>query len=281
MKRVKRIIHCPANSSGRGIVVAVMDTGAVLHPELAGRFLVFKDFVNGREDMYDDNGHGTHVCGIISGKTVGIAPESHLIILKVLDENGKGKTEYSMRGFRWILENQEKYNIRIVNISMGMNDDKEMLPAQRILKGVEMLWDMGIVVVTSAGNMGPKEGSITIPGIHEKIITVGSSDIYRSGRGSIKANMLKPDLVAPGANITSCNSNWKTGPLYVKKSGTSMSTPIVSGAIAELLSRNPNIPNVEIKHLLKKSCENLGVDFTWQGSGLLNMKKITLSRKNA
>lgn len=276
MKRVKKIVHFKKDWLGKGIVIVVMDTGVVLHPELRGRILMFRDFINERYDVYDDNGHGTHVCGVIAGNRIGIAPQSRLIVLKVLDEEGNGRVEHSMRAFRWILENQEKYNIRVVNISMGMKPRTNEQGERYILSAVELLWNMGIVVVAAAGNLGPEEGSITIPGMNDKVITVGSADIKYSGRGSLKANMLKPDLLVPGANIISCNSNYneERESLYIAKSGTSMSTPIVSGAVADLLSKYPNMTNSEVKMRLKNSCDNLGLPITRQGSGLLNFQKL-------
>jgi serine protease AprX len=245
-----------------------------LHPQLQANALFFRDFVNGRPDFYDDNGHGTHVCGIIGGTQIGMAPYCKLIVLKVLDENGGGDVVYSMKGFRWILENQEKYNIRIVNISMGMKPGVNLWGEERILRAVEMLWDMGIVVVAAAGNLGPSEGSITIPGLSKKIITVGTADVMNSGRGSLQKQILKPDLVAPGANIVSCNSKFQEGNLYAKKSGTSMATPVVSGAVALLLSKEPNLTNEEVKKRLKGSCDNLNMPVIRQGSGILNVQRL-------
>lgn len=278
MMRAKKIVHYQCEGTrrwqGRGITVVVMDTGMVLHPELQGRAVLFRDFVNGRQEFYDDNGHGTHVCGVIGGKRIGMAPRCNLIALKVLDERGNGDAIYSMKGFRWILENQERFNIRIVNISMGMKPGANRFGEERILRGVEMLWDMGIVVVAAAGNLGPAEGSITIPGRSRKIITVGSPDIVRSGRGSLRLNMYKPELVVPGANILSCNADYREGNLYLRKSGTSMSTPIVSGAAALLLSKEPNLTNEDVKRRLKASCDDLGMPSIWQGSGLLNIQKL-------
>lgn len=294
MKRVKEIIHYQSKNMperrwmGEKIVVAVLDTGVMLHPELMGRILIFRDFVNEFPDIYDDNGHGTHVCGVIAGRQIGIAPECRLIVLKVLDQKGNGKIEHCMRGFRWILENQEKYNIRIVNISMGMEPHKNVRGEHYILNAVEVLWDMGITVVAAAGNLGPADGSITIPGVSRKIITVGSSDDQYfvdeygkrrksySGRGSLKKNMLKPDLLVPGSRIFSCNAHYgeKGEKLYVAKSGTSMSTPIVTGAAADLLSKYPNLTNEEVKRRLKGSCEDLGMEVTRQGSGMLNFQKL-------
>ena len=162
MNRVKKIVHYQKKWLGNGIVIVVLDTGVSKHPDLDGRIWRFRDFINGRYDMYDDNGHGTHVCGVIGGRNIGIAPECRLIVLKVLDETGNGKVEHSMRAFRWILENQEKYNIRVVNISMGMGNHVDEKGRRYIMGAVELLWDMGIVVVAAAGNLGPADGSITI-----------------------------------------------------------------------------------------------------------------------
>ncbi len=276
MRRVRKIVHYHNKWLGKGIVIAVLDTGVSAHPDLNGRILLFQDFVNGRYDMYDDNGHGTHVCGVISGNRIGMAPQSKLIVLKVLDEDGNGRVENSMRAFRWILENQEKYNIRVVNISMGMKPHTNEQGERYILGAVELLWSMGIVVIAAAGNLGPANGSITIPGVSNRIITVGSSDHAYSGRGSLEKNMRKPDLVAPGSHIFSCNSYYQggQGKLYVAKSGTSMSTPIVSGAVADLLSKYPNMTNIELKQRLRESCDDLGMSPYRQGKGLLNVQKL-------
>lgn len=276
MNRVKKIVHYQKKWLGNGVVVVVLDTGVARHPELKGRIWMFRDFMNGRYDMYDDNGHGTHVCGVIGGNSIGIAPECRMIVLKVLDEEGNGNVEHSMRAFRWILENQEKYNIRVVNISIGMGTHVNEQGKRYIMSAVELLWNMGIVVVAAAGNLGPADGSITIPGLNEKIITVGSYDNIQSGRGSLEKNILKPDLVAPGTRIYSCNAFWnkKEEDKYIAKSGTSMSTPIVTGAVADLLSKEPNLTNWEIKMRLKNSCDDLRMPVIRQGSGLLNFQKL-------
>lgn len=282
MKHVKQIIRyysCGAENNGwlgRDVVTVIMDTGVAEHPELTGHLLAFKDFVEGRLIPYDDNGHGTHVAGIICGRQMGMAPESKIIVLKVLDSKGNGGTYSCMKAFRWILENQEKYNIRIVNLSMGMEVGADERNKERIIRMVELLWDRGIVIVAAAGNRGPDEGSITIPGLSDRVITVGAYDMKHSGRGSRKLNMIKPDLVVPGMNIFSCNSKWKEKNQmgYAMKSGTSMSTAVVSGCAAVLLSKYPYNSNVQVKERLKECCTNLHVDTMRQGNGLLNMEKL-------
>lgn len=276
MKRVKKIVHYQGDWLGKDCTVAVMDTGVAPHPNLDGHIWMYRDFVGGHLDKYDDNGHGTHVCGIIGGNRIGMAPKCRMIVLKVLDKTGNGNVGTSMRAFRWILENRERFNIRVVNISMGMQPRQNEEGARYILGAVELLWDMGIVVVAAAGNLGPAAGSITIPGLNKKIITVGAYDNPKSGQGSIVQNILKPDLVAPGSRIYSCNSDWNgvEKQRYVSKSGTSMSTPIVTGAIAQLLSKEPNLPNMEVKKRLMGCCDNLNMPRIRQGRGLLNVQKL-------
>lgn len=275
--------------------MAVLDTGIAPHPDFRNKVLVFRDFVNGQEILYDDNGHGTHVCGVIggtgaalNGEYAGMAPECSLVVLKVLDNKGNGSVAEVMEAFRWILENQKKYGIRIVNISVGMQTRTDMREEQKLVSGVEALWDAGMVVAAAAGNLGPEEGSITTPGISKKIITVGSSNDHYyindggkkrkdySSRGPTKECVCKPDVVAPGSYINSCNAgyvNQKNRP-YIIKSGTSMATPVVSGAAAVLLSKYPDMTNVEVKLRLRERCSDLGVEQNRQGWGQLNIKKL-------
>ena len=280
---------------GRGIRAVVLDTGVAPHPDFQNKILVFRDFVNGREIPYDDNGHGTHVCGTLAGSGKasdglysGMAPECDLLVLKVLDYKGNGNVIEVMKAFRWILENQKRYRIRIVNISVGMQSKSEEREEKRLIDGVETLWDAGFIVVAAAGNLGPQEGTVTTPGDSKKIITVGSSDDqyysgrgenvskHYSGRGPTKECVCKPDVIAPGSYIQSCSAGFvkQKGRPYVRKSGTSMATPIVSGAIADLLCKYPDMSNVEVKLKLRESCTDLGMDRNRQGWGLLNMKKL-------
>lgn len=301
MKRVKNTVGYWCDDViqrrylGRGITAVVLDTGVAPHPDFQNKILVFRDFVNGRELPYDDNGHGTHVCGALAGNGKasdgvysGMAPECDLIVLKVLDYKGNGNVTEVMKAFRWILENQKRYRIRIVNISVGMRSKSEEREEKILINGVEALWDAGLVVVAAAGNLGPQEGTVTTPGDSKKIITVGSSDDqyyswrgenvskHYSGRGPTKECVCKPDVIAPGSYIQSCNARFakQKGRPYVTKSGTSMATPIVSGAIADLLCKYPDMSNVEVKLKLRESCTNLGMDRNRQGWGLLNMKKL-------
>ena len=136
------------------------------------------------------------------GRYKGVAPGCGITSLKVLDGNGNGSRENVLQAFQWILENRNRYRIRIVNISVGTTyrtkNDQDVL-----IKGVEKLWDEGLVVVAAAGNQGPKPGSVTAPGCSKKVITVGSSDMLSgssavSGRGPTFECVCKPDLGGSG-----------------------------------------------------------------------------------
>jgi len=251
MNRVHEIIGS-RKAHERGIVgqhvgIAILDTGITMHPDFDDRIIAFRDFVNNRRWMYDDYGHGTHIAGIAAGsgnmsnkKYCGIAPRADIIALKVLDFRGNGSIPTLMRALEWILENRRRYHIQIVNISVGTIEEKDMGEDSELVRAVNQVWDSGLIVCVAAGNNGPSDGSVTTPGISRKVITVGSSEgAYSadySGRGPNSSCIIKPDLVAPGSNICSCRRllrNWngygEEGFYYIRKSGTSMATPIVSG----------------------------------------------------
>lgn len=278
--------------SGKGIGVAVLDTGCFPHEDLDHRIAGFLDMIQKRPLPYDDNGHGTHVCGIIGGSGAagdgfycGIAPGCHLIPVKVLDRRGNGYSSDVLAGLRWIRENRERWNIRIVNISVGSFSRRNMGENSALVRGVNAAWDDGMVVVVAAGNMGPKSGTITTPGISRKVITVGCSDDHKevnvmgnrmidySGRGPTSACICKPDIVAPGASIMSCaNQPGK----YTSKSGTSMATPLVSGAIALLLEKYPEMSNRDVKLRLRDRAVDIGLPRNQQGWGMLDIEKLLM-----
>ena len=301
MHQSRKVIHADKPSiqkyTGKSIGIAVLDTGIYPHDDFmipSNRIASFKDFVRNRTECYDDNGHGTHVCGIIAGNGHhskgyyrGMAPDAHLIVGKILDKSGNGSISSILKAIRWVIDIQKKYNIRILNISVGsestdINEEKSIL-----VQSVNAAWDCGIVVVVAAGNNGPKQMSVTSPGISRKVITVGSSDDHKaimmggnriynySGRGPTRLMIPKPDIVAPGSTILSCSPPYSgryTG--YAIRSGTSMATPIVSGAAALLLDKNPYLTNEEVKQLICHTATDLKLPRNQQGYGLLNVEKL-------
>ena len=269
--------------TGKGIGVCILDTGIYEHIDFTGRIWAFYDFLAFKRWPYDDNGHGTHVAGLVAGdgtasmgKYRGAAPGCGIIALKVLDRYGNGSQDDVLRALRWIREYRQQYRIRVVNISVGTTCNSKRNHA-RLLKSVEQLWDEGVVVVTAAGNQGPRPGSITAPGSSKKVITVGSSDLLEgrsaiSGRGPTAECVCKPDIVAPGNKIMSCVPGKPYS--YGVKSGTSMSTPLVTGAIACALEKNPALTNTDIKTMLMNSAEDMGLPQNLQGWGKFNRRKF-------
>ncbi|HIV52850.1 MAG TPA: S8 family peptidase [Candidatus Mediterraneibacter norwichensis] len=299
MKWVKQTVHywCKDTADSRylgtGICAAILDTGIALHPDLKDRVAGFRDFTGSSIKCRDDSGHGTHVAGILAGNGIssggtyaGMAPRTDLLIGKVLDREGNGNVDNVISGIQWVMESAVSCGIRIVNISVGTQPDLAQSQKDRLQKAVEELWDMGLIVVVSAGNYGPRSGTVVVPGNSRKVITVGVPDspssfsrsrrerINYSGRGPTNECVIKPDIFAPGTGILSCNSRFSFPgePPYIMKSGTSMATPVVSGALACLLSKYPDMTNVEVKLKLRESC--MKIPGTESGWGLLNVEQL-------
>src|SRR3954471_7745805 len=183
---------------GAGVGVAVIDSGVTSwHDDLTyngtsskvrvvggQRVVKFVDFVNGRTAKYDDNGHGTHVAGIIAGNgydtqgsRAGMAPAANLISLKVLDANGGGYISNVIAALDWVVANRVTYNIRVVNLSVGAAITESYLTDPLTLAAKRVV-DAGVVVVTAAGNIGKRAdgkvqyGGITAPGNAPWVLTV-------------------------------------------------------------------------------------------------------------
>lgn len=299
MNRVKKLIHTDyaykSGLSGKNITIAVMDTGIAPHVDFGKRILKFKDFYYGREGLYDNNGHGTHVSGIIGGSGVmsrdawgnciysGIAPEANLIMLKVLDDKGNGNTEKVLQGIDWIIKKKDDYNIRLLNISVGMLPSAREREQKELLEAVDDIWQRGIMVVAAAGNNGPKNNTITIPGISRKILTVGCCDDecidnmakgLKSGYSSMgptECCIVKPEILAPGTNIISCD---RDGRGYRTKSGTSMAAPVVTGALALGFQKYPYLMPAEMKLRLYERAYPRGEQLRKKSWGIIHVDNL-------
>jgi serine protease AprX len=286
-------------SMGDGIYVAVLDSGVSVHPDLKGRIAVFRDFTSTTDLLYpkpyDDNGHGTHVCGVIGGsgllskgRYMGIAPGVKFVCGKVLDKNGAGSIKSLTRAMRWIEKLKETYPINILNISIEIGSEDEIDPGEwdEFRGQMERLWERNTLIIAAAGTKGPSDMSLSPIGECGVCICVGCNDMdYKgkgsrlcseySGRGPGRHNIKKPDLVAPGTDIVSCNYEYNKKP-YIPKSGTSMAAPIVSGACALFLNKYPNMTNEEIRRSLLISTVDLGQNWGIQGAGMINIKRLLM-----
>lgn len=298
---------------GRGVAIAIIDTGVSPHYDLVkptNRIIGFKDFVNNRILPYDDDGHGTHVAGLAAGNgylfggdyvidilkdvnpkinssfvCVGTAPHANIVGLKALDGNGNGTTSDILAAMQWIFENHRAYNIKVANLSLGIDASGFDIDGDGInditdplVLGSDALVSLGITVVSAAGNSGPQPGSITSPGTSPLVITVGAADQKGkipdfSSRGfkDLKRGMIqKPDLVAIGTDVLSCDKS--THKAYIRQSGTSMAAPSVAGAAACLYSASPKISPRKVKKFLMNTANHIpGVPTNAQGAGILNV----------
>src|SRR2546421_2200222 len=163
-------------ATGRGVTVALMDTGIAQHPDLDGSVVARVDFVNDGATALDPSGHGTFVAGLIAahGATFkGVAPDAKVISLRVLDQNGRGTMHSVLAAFDWLLRNRVTNHIKVLNLSFGAPQRSSY--HRSLLAGVvESAWFAGVIVVAAAGNDGPAPGTVAMPGADPFIITVGS-----------------------------------------------------------------------------------------------------------
>lgn len=276
---------------GKGVGVAVIDTGVSYHYDLVkpyNRIIAFKDLLADKETPYDDDGHGTHVAGLIAGngytscKYIGTAPCANIIAIKALDEAGNGTESDILAALQWIINNGRLYNIRVINLSLGIKvdpDDED----DSLVKGANAAVRCGYSVVTAAGNNGPGKSTINSPGISPMVITVGAADMTKfdesgnvkvasfSSRGPTYSGDIKPDLIAPGVEI--CSLDGKNPKGYSVQTGTSMAAPLVSGVAACLYATNPCLTPAQVKRILVSDAIPLKKEDRYaQGCGLLNYR---------
>ncbi len=291
MNVAKKILSIPPLLYGEGQTVCFIDTGILPHCDFLlceKRINAFVDFIGGKEECYDDNGHGTFVAGVCAGggnlsggKYSGIAPKAKIISLKALDKKGEANSTKILEAMQWIFDNKEKYNICTVCMSfgsdpLGINDP--------IMIGAERLWDSGITVVAAAGNSGPEYQTIKSPGISRKIITVGGFDDNRiddefnpnffemakfSSRGPCY-RYYKPDVIAPAVDITSCGKDKD----YTKLSGTSVATPMIAGLCALIKESDPSLSPNQIKNKLLSICSPAFFNRNLEGYGIPCFDKL-------
>jgi subtilisin len=251
------------DNTGAGVKVAVIDTGIdYTHPDLSTNYKGGFDFVNNDNDPMDDNGHGTHVAGIIAAEdndigVVGVAPEAHLYAVKVLDKRGSGWVSDIIAGIGWCTDpngdEDTSDRMDVANLSLGAPGQSSALHA-----AVINATDCGVTLVVAAGNESDNAGAY-IPAAYDEVITVsaiadfdgqpgGLANSQQYGKGRFKtvqdddafayfSNFGSDiDLAAPGVDIY---STWINGG-YKTLSGTSMAAPHVAGAAALYIKMHPS-----------------------------------------
>ncbi len=220
-----------SETKGKGMTIAVLDTGCdVNHPDLQDRIIGGRNFTdddNSNPDIYKDyNGHGTHVSGTIAAQenetgVVGVAPEANLLIVKVINKNGSGQYEWIINGLNYAIEQ----NVDVISMSLGGPAD-----VPELHDAIKEAVKNNILVVCAAGNEGDGDEStdeFAYPGSYNEVISVGAINLDRDSSEFTNSHN-EIDVVAPGEDILSTYLNGK----YATLSGTSMSAPHVSGALA-------------------------------------------------
>lgn len=274
--------------TGQGRKIVILDTGYNYnHPDLAKSYLGGYDFVNGDNDPMDDNGHGSHVAGLIvsqgisDGKSKGVAPGAKIIAAKVLDVNGNGYFSDIINAIYWavngpdgIYGTRDDFHPDVISISIGtaapyvFRDfcDDAFPP---VTDAIKYAVDRNVTVVVAAGNSG--FNGVSLPGCVSYALTVGAIDSKNQVAG-FSGNGAAVDILAPGVDLYSTwlNSGYNT------LSGTSMAAPIMSGVVALMKEKNPNASPAQIETTLKNTDEP--IDHKKSSLGIVNafdaVKKI-------
>jgi minor extracellular protease Epr len=243
--------------------VAVVDTGIANHEDL---IISGGVAYTGYTTSYsDDNGHGTHVAGIIAARnngigTVGMAPDASLFAVKVLDGAGSGYLSDVVAGIDWSISNK----MDIVNLSLGTSTDSSALK-----QIVDKAYNNGIILVAAAGNSGTADGAgdtINYPAKYPSVIAVGATQPDDT-RASFSSTGNTLEVAAPGVGVLSTYP----GNRYAKMSGTSMATPYVAGNLALFKEANSSLASPQLRGQLQASVVDLGVGGkdAWFGYGLI------------
>ena len=248
--------------TGRGVSVAVLDSGISSHTDLRVQNRV--DFTG--EGDNDFRGHGTHVAGIIGSKNrsvSGTAPEASLSSVKVLNREGSGRASDIIKGIQWA----SLMGKDVINISIA-GDTSRCDGADAISRAITEATDKGAVVVVAAGNRGPEDSSISGPACSPDAIVVGATDLMDSvarfsSRGPTETGFVKPDIVAPGVSILSTGNRNN----FTSRSGTSVAAPHVSGVVSLLLEADPGLSAKEVRSILKETATDLSRPEKEQGAG--------------
>jgi subtilisin family serine protease len=281
-----------AGYTGRGVTVAVLDTGIdATHPDFAGRIVETRSFLEWWPDATDDVGHGTHVASILAGSGAGedgryrgMAPEADLLIGKVCDEFECLESSI-LDGMAWAAES----GAAVVNLSLGGMDTPELDPLEEAIDTLSA--QHGTLFVAAAGNLGgcggPNGLQVASPSTANAALSVGAVDAGDelasfSCRGPrVGDSAIKPDITAPGVDIvaarapgTRAGDGDPVGEHYARLSGTSMSAPHVAGVAALVAQQHPDWRGEQIKATLMASARPAPeVSVFGQGAGRIDAER--------
>jgi type VII secretion-associated serine protease mycosin len=259
--------HAWATTTGRGVIVAVVDSGSGPHPDLAENLLPGRSFSGSTETIngndIDSSGHGSHVAGIIAAVAnngiggSGVAPNAKILPIQVLDQAGQGDARDVAAGVRFAADN----GARVINLSLGGATESSSLT-----QAITYANDKGVLVVAAAGNGGAADKP-KWPASLDLTLAVTAVD-QANNATSFDQRGDYIDLSAPGANIVSTAKGD-----YVTLSGTSMAAGFVAGAAALLFAAEPRVTNAQVRDILLRTATDIGEpgrDVTF-GAGLINM----------
>ncbi len=270
-------------ATGAGVTVAVLDTGIdTSHPDLVGKVDAEVNLTDSA--TADDHfGHGTFVAATIAGTGIaadhrrrGVAYDSRLLNVKVLDDGGFGDTSWVIAGMQWAAQ----HGAKIANLSLGSYPSDGTDPVSLALDQISEQY--GTLFVVAAGNDGPEPGTVDAPGTADDALTVGAIDAHNevagfSSRGPrVGDHAMKPDVSAPGVDIVGARAagTWLGDPVgasYVTLSGTSMATPHVAGAAAVLAGEHPEWSWAQLKAVLVDTATPIAAGGYDVGAGDVNI----------
>ncbi len=301
-----------AGLDGRGIDVAVIDTGVSAVPGLSspGKIVDAADFssdaANPALSYRDGEGHGTNMAGIIAGDgtggpfTKGIAPGARIINVRSGAGDGSVDISQVVAALDWTVQNRNTLgrNIRVINLSYttDANTDYTLDP---LTHAVENAWNAGIVVVVSAGNDGKALGRLGNPAADPFVIAVGAAAYDKATKlatipewSAVGNGVRNPDVVAPGVGIAGLrvpgsmlDTNFPAGRFFdpatctsfFRGSGTSQAAAVTTGAVALLLQQRPTLTPDQVKALLTRTARTTGDIAAKQGAGLINVAGVIAS----
>ncbi|MFN8485451.1 MAG: S8 family serine peptidase [Anaerolineae bacterium] len=256
-------------SKGDGVVVAIVDTGADLtHPDLSSKFVSQgRDFISGHANAQDDQGHGSHVSGIVAAATnngagvAGVGYNARLLPVKVLNANGSGDYGSIVQGITWAADQ----GVKVLNMSLGGTGG-----TQALQDAVDYAWNKGVVVVCAAGNDGT--ASPNYPAAYTNCLSVVATD-QNDQKASFSNYGSTVDISAPGVNVlaTALRSGGQLADPsgYRTMSGTSMASPNVAGVAALVWAAHPDWSQAQVRAAIENTADNVGSSFYF-GKGRVN-----------